>query len=160
MKIKGVAKVEFEIRFQERRIRAVREIVRLLRHGGRALIYAWARDQEGKEAETDAASYLRKNNMREMGKVAKCDTDFKLALPVHENRTNFRHADLLVPWKTNKKKQQEEENQHQTFHRYYHVFESEELKTMILDAVGCEVEIEDYYYDQGNWCAVMQKRKL
>ena len=42
-------------------------------------------------------------------------TECKIALPVHANRTNFKHNDLLVPWK-----RQTDSN---SFHRFYHVFE-------------------------------------
>ena len=76
----------------------------------------------------------------------------KITLPVHANRTNFKHNDLLVPWKT---------RQNASFHRFYHVFQQGELETLLNEALGQPEEffhIEALYYDQGNWCVSFQKK--
>ncbi len=75
---------------------SVMEMVRVLREGGRGLIYAWAKDQEhGKEK----SSYLaaEKNGDGESNESVMGERPF--GLPVHQNRTNFKHDDMLVPWK-------------------------------------------------------------
>ncbi|XP_058489186.1 alkylated DNA repair protein alkB homolog 8 isoform X1 [Solea solea] len=95
---------------QERRLAAVRELVRLLKPGGQALIYVWAFEQEYKK---QRSKYLKEQNkehpdehlgsindgqnphvhgMQDVNKV----TDGKLS--VHTNRTAFNTQDLLVPW--------------------------------------------------------------
>ena len=144
---------------QTRRIRCISEILRLLRPGGRALVYAWARDQERHKK---ASSYLKQKNPKaKEGKseateerAVKCAISQSLELPVHTNRTVFKHADLLVPWKT-KGKEAEVQNGGETFHRFYHVFEEGELEELILSVE--EASIVSSYYDQGNWCCVFQR---
>lgn len=73
-----------------------------------------------------------------------------ISLPVHTNRTQFKHNDLLVPWKL--KDQNQLKN---TFLRFYHVFQEKELDNL------CErlnnVEIVKSYYVQGNWCVIIKK---
>ena len=117
---------------------------------GRGLVYAWAREQAKDDKKSSYLLQCSSNNddndenTNKSQSVAKAaDTDFPLVLPVHKNRTNFAHADLLVPW--NKK-------QAGTFHRFYHVFEEGELETLVKGVPG--LEIEQTWYDQGNWCVV------
>ncbi len=140
-------------------MRAIREMVRLLRPGGRSLIYAWARDQKRKES-GDPSSYLKQGHDEEVisrapGEGSGGDLSIvvceKLALPVHRNRTDFKHSDLLVPWKKAGKGGPE------TLHRFYHVLEEGELEASVSEAVGDEVELEESYYDEGNWCVRLRK---
>uniref|UniRef100_UPI0037E70F68 alkylated DNA repair protein alkB homolog 8 n=1 Tax=Semicossyphus pulcher TaxID=241346 RepID=UPI0037E70F68 len=105
---------------QERRLAAVRELVRLLKPGGRALIYVWAFEQEynkqrskylkdqskehpenhssttknteGSQEPHGKVSTHLEDNIQDVSKV----TDAKLS--VHTNRTAFNTQDLLVPW--------------------------------------------------------------
>ncbi|KAK7071547.1 Alkylated DNA repair protein alkB 8, partial [Halocaridina rubra] len=98
---------------EERRIAAIKEIVRILRAGGRALIYVWAMEQKrGK----NISSYLKQNkatwkasgedNTRENSNLeirnhSSVSSDY---LPVHTNRTEFIEQDMLVPWKMKSQK--------------------------------------------------------
>ncbi|XP_077467622.1 tRNA (carboxymethyluridine(34)-5-O)-methyltransferase alkbh8 isoform X2 [Stigmatopora argus] len=103
----------------ERRLAAVKELVRLLKPGGHALIYVWAFEQEYKEQKS---KYLKNNNPTNdtcgvttapEGKSSACvrsnleDNKKKPAddctvthdkVGVHINRTAFNSQDLLVPW--------------------------------------------------------------
>ncbi|XP_077578046.1 tRNA (carboxymethyluridine(34)-5-O)-methyltransferase alkbh8 isoform X2 [Stigmatopora nigra] len=103
----------------ERRLAAVKELVRLLKPGGHALIYVWAFEQEYKEQKS---KYLKNNNpsndtcgvtTEPQGKSSACvrsnleDNNKKTAddctvtldkVSVHINRTAFNSQDLLVPW--------------------------------------------------------------
>jgi alkylated DNA repair protein alkB family protein 8 len=133
-----------------RRLQAVREICRVLRPGGRCLIYAWAKEQHRNE---QPSSYLKKKNNNNGGHVSGHENDgtqhgFPTMFPVHTNRTNFQHSDVMVPWK---KKGADEK----TFHRFYHVFEEAELERLVGGVDG--VTVEQSYYDQGNWCVVLKK---
>lgn len=74
--------------------------------------------------------------------------DEQLNLPVHTNRKQFQHQDVLVPWKL-----RNEENN--TFLRYYHVFEEHELENLCRRVEG--VHVCNSYYDQGNWCVLIKK---
>jgi len=49
----------------------------------------------------------------------------------------------------------QEDKSNATFLRYYHVFEESELKET-CQQIG-NVHVLDYYYDQGNWCVVLEK---
>uniref|UniRef100_A0A3Q3WZG6 tRNA (carboxymethyluridine(34)-5-O)-methyltransferase n=1 Tax=Mola mola TaxID=94237 RepID=A0A3Q3WZG6_MOLML len=122
---------------QERRLAAVKELVRVLKPGGRALIYVWAfeqeynkqrskylKDQKEENPEnhslTDEAS---ENSQEPNGKSSRHledehktvgnlqdvskVTDGKLS--VHTNRTAFSTQDLLVPWHLKEGRRQEEE---------------------------------------------------
>lgn len=125
---------------------------RVLKPGGRALIYAWAFDQNKDQT---PSTYLKQNasqnghhkvhnNKAEV--VANKADEFPLVLPVHTNRTDFQHSDVLVPWSTKNK---------DTFHRFYHVFHEGELSDLINKVPGAKVE--EVYYDQGNWCVIFKK---
>lgn len=128
---------------EERRRQAISEMARVLIPGGRALIYVWAKDQE---ADKTKSSYLKQNRKKNEDQIAEIDGE-DLPLPVHKNRTQFKHQDVLVPWKL---KGPSEQTDKQTFLRYYHVFEEHELKSLCEQIPGVSVLRE--YYDQGNWC--------
>lgn len=130
---------------EERRRQAITEMARVLVVGGRALIYVWAKDQE---ADKTKSSYLKQNRKKNEHQVAEIDGK-DLPLPVHKNRTQFKHQDVLVPWKL--------KGEEQTFLRYYHVFEQNELKRLCETVSGVTVLRE--YYDQGNWCVEFIKSK-
>lgn len=121
-------------------------MLRILRPGGRCLIYVWAKDQR---RGNKPSSYLKKNVIFS-NPESKQVLSGSLELPIHSNRMDFEHNDLLVPW-TRKGGDQT------TFLRYYHVFDEGELENLIQSAEG-DCTIEKVYYDQGNWCVIVQKR--
>jgi len=138
---------------EERRVAAIREMFRVLEVGGMFLVYVWAKDQKKKEMST----YLKqnKNNFKKKAQEqvpAYRDETGDFGLPVHVNRTQFKHQDVLVPWKI---KQSEDQGGDKEFKRYYHVFEEGELENLILKVDGLSV-IESFY-DQGNWCCIAKK---
>ncbi|XP_040439501.1 alkylated DNA repair protein alkB homolog 8 isoform X5 [Falco naumanni] len=188
----------------ERRLATIRELVRLLRPGGTALIYVWAMEQEyknqkskylkekngseDKEEEIDSGTAQRPlcdpmpdsssqvlarsdqplNDSKDEGCDAKPVADSRL--PVHTNRTSFHSQDLLVPWHlkggTKKKGEgvdtvllpagsKESQELSPVFHRYYHVFCEGELEAACR-TLDC-VRVQKSYYDQGNWCVVLEK---
>ncbi|NXK00211.1 ALKB8 protein, partial [Corythaixoides concolor] len=188
----------------ERRLATIRELARLLRPGGTALIYVWAMEQEYKNQKS---KYLKEKNGNKDKKEeintgmaqrplsdqmpdssgqdpahsdqvlsdskdedhdAKPVADSKL--PVHTNRTSFHSQDLLVPWHlkggTKKKGESvnvvsfpagsmESQELSPVFHRYYHVFCEGELEAACR-SLDC-VRVQKSYYDQGNWCVVLEK---
>ncbi|XP_019634528.1 PREDICTED: alkylated DNA repair protein alkB homolog 8-like [Branchiostoma belcheri] len=86
---------------QERRLKAVKELARLLKPGGRALIYVWAFEQEYKNVKSN---YLKDTKEHQNGDVGdKSSTrptqeQQGASLPIHVNRTSFKTQDMLVPW--------------------------------------------------------------
>lgn len=135
---------------RERRRRAISEMIRVLRPRGRCLIYVWAMEQHKDSANSLYLKYGKKSKEREKidrsginrEKISECH----LTLPIHENRTNFAHSDMLVPWK---KKNGE------CFLRYYHVFREGELAELCMEI--STASIKKVYYDQGNWCVILEK---
>lgn len=141
-------------------MQAVREMARILRIGGKALIYVWAKNQA---KDSRQSSYLRQNkrnaNLENVEIVPESEETQKFVegLPVHTNRTQFAHQDMLVPWKL---KGGAETNGADPlasveFLRFYHVFEEHELEELVGQVKG--VQVERSYYDQGNWCVVFKK---
>lgn len=177
---------------------ALRELVRLLRPGGTALVYVWAMEQEYNKKKS---KYLRENRVSQ-GKEQEMDSDAAAVpeslggqvpdvgdqdapccvaaipdcpgeggnasdvtdakLPVHTNRTSFHAQDLLVPWhhkgSPGKGKPVGAAGSRApgaVFHRYYHVFREGELEAA-CQTLSC-VRLLQSYYDQGNWCVVLQK---
>ena len=86
-------------------------------------------------------------------------------LPIHTNRTSFHSQDLLVPWhfKGNPGKDKHVEplgplgsrDPGPVFHHYYHVFCEGELEAAFQTLSN--ISILQSYYDQGNWCVILQK---
>jgi len=48
------------------------------------------------------------------------------------------------------------EKTNETFLRYYHVFEENELEQLCSEIP--DIVIKRSYYDQGNWCVIFEKQ--
>lgn len=133
---------------RERRQRAISEMVRVLRPRGRCLIYVWAMDQRKDSADSLYLKHNKKPKETEDQSAINHEriSEYHLTLPIHKNRTNFVHSDMLVPWK---KKSGE------YFLRYYHVFREDELTKLCTEIPAAS--IKEVYYDQGNWCVILEK---
>ncbi|KAI4488319.1 hypothetical protein M0804_005167 [Polistes exclamans] len=132
---------------EERRKKAISEMIRILRPYGKCLIYVWAKDQNRNSKQSNYLKYntnKRNDNGNDTCTLQK--TEQNLLLPVHRNRTEFTHSDMLVPWK-------KKSGDH--FLRYYHLFEENELP-MLCSEIPL-VSIKNTYYDQGNWCIILEK---
>ncbi|XP_066442332.1 alkylated DNA repair protein alkB homolog 8 isoform X3 [Eleutherodactylus coqui] len=147
--------------YMERRLAAVQELIRLLKRGGKALIYVWAMEQEYKK---NKSKYLKEGKTSNERIIPDAKSD--QTLPIHTNRTAFDSQDLLVPWhlKANNQARNNEattaKEEHQLlpgslYHRYYHVFCEGELETLCTRVTG--VTVRHSYHDQGNWCVVLEK---
>lgn len=140
----------------DRRVAALAEMSRVLVTGGRMLVYVWAKDQKRQEL----SSYLKQNkkNLQSSSPGSPGDTGARetgqFGLPVHVNRTQFQQQDNLVPWKL-KKAEGGGAGDDQVFMRYYHVFEEGELEQLVGLVEG--LQVEEGYYDQGNWCVIATK---
>ncbi|KAM5246568.1 tRNA (carboxymethyluridine(34)-5-O)-methyltransferase ALKBH8 [Ctenodactylus gundi] len=184
----------------ERRVAALQELVRLLRPGGKALVYVWAMEQE---YNNQKSKYLRGNRInpekkeeinndksthgllakqmpgvssqgsvpavpsvddaKEKGCRSRKVTNSEL--PIHTNRTSFHSQDVLVPWHLKTKPAKDKpvntfgpagsHDLSPVLHRYYHVFCEGELEAACRTLSN--VRILQSYYDQGNWCAILQK---
>lgn len=135
-------------------------MARILKVGGKCLIYVWARDQFRNHEKTSYLKQDRKNRKEDATVVDEEPSQTvaiaeEVSLPVHKNRTQFKHQDLLVPWKS--RMDESGNSDGDIFFRFYHVFEEGELQRLCsqLDYI----KILKYYYDQGNWCCVFEKIK-
>ncbi|KJH49056.1 methyltransferase domain protein [Dictyocaulus viviparus] len=118
-----------------RRQKAIREILRVLKPGGRACISVWAMDQTNSEY-----AKMRKN------KEPSLDKSQSNRLKVHDGK-EFVQQDMLVPWQIPDKGD--------TYLRYYHLFMEGELEKL-LRLVGC-CQINSIEKEQGNYIAVITK---
>nr|XP_003923799.2 alkylated DNA repair protein alkB homolog 8 [Saimiri boliviensis boliviensis] len=184
----------------ERRVAALQELVRLLRPGGKALIYVWAMEQEynkqkskylrgnrasqEKQEEMNSDTSVQRLLVEQMSDLGSRDSASSVPsinnsqegrcnsrqvsnskLPIHVNRTSFYSQDVLVPWhlKGNPDKGKPVEpfgpigshDPSPVFHRYYHVFREGELEAACRTV--SDVRVLQSYYDQGNWCVILQK---
>ena len=82
------------------------------------------------------------------------------------DRTQFQHQDNLVPWKLKGGEEEDEKVSQslsnvlaltvsQVLLRYYHVFEEGELEELVEKVE--ELVVVESYYDQGNWCSVLER---
>ncbi|RKP34011.1 uracil-5--methyltransferase TRM9 [Dimargaris cristalligena] len=120
----------------ERRLQAIRELVRILRPGGQALVFVWALEQKGKR------------------KFDQDHQDFMVPWVVPRNTASVSgvqtEAEVPPP---------EEAENDRVFHRYYHLFREHELETLITESdLNSAVEIADNGYDRDNWYVVLTKR--
>lgn len=144
---------------KSRRLEAIIEIARILRSGGLGLIYVWAKNQS---SNSKKSNYLRQrpnvDNNVEMSRKTSIQIDGisslenHLRLPIHVNRTEFLHKDILVPWKLKSKENSETS---MTFLRFYHVFDEFELEGLCAEV--SDIEIQESYYDEGNYCVIFKK---
>ncbi|XP_012693354.2 alkylated DNA repair protein alkB homolog 8 [Clupea harengus] len=171
---------------QERRLAAVTELVRLLKPGGRALIYVWAMEQEYNKQKS---KYLKDSGDKEntqpvvgegghsvkqspLPDVAeeKGSTESTPKLSVHTNRTAFNSPDLLVPWHL--KGEEKNTCKHGGGSSadakatpapapapVFHRYYHVFQKGELerLCSLVKDVEIRTSYHDQGNWCVVLEK---
>ncbi|XP_059059487.1 alkylated DNA repair protein alkB homolog 8 [Achroia grisella] len=131
-----------------RRVQAISAISNLLRPGGRALITVWAKDQT-------KSNYLCKSKLNKTENEHHV-TVGGLNLPIHENRTQFQHNDLLVPWKLRHKHDNKlSDKPESTLLRYYHVFEENELRDLCEEVP--QLSVVSSFYEEGNWCVICEK---
>lgn len=123
----------------------MKEIVRILKPGGRALITVWAKEQEIANKKSTYISKPSKTNPKDVCPIHGAETPNDEEIAVHQPRTEFQRADCLVPWTKPTEK----------LLRYYHVFVKNELEH-ILTRIK-DVRIVETYNDDGNWCVVFMK---
>ena len=172
-----------------RRLNAIAEIVRLLKPGGKALVYVWAMEQKHQNVKShyvtkkkSSATEMETEKQSEKMETTELENELGSAekrsqneqfIPRHVNRTPFAQQDLFVPWQrkikqskptdavekgfvSNCGKSDSTENG-DTFYRFYHVFKKGELEELCLKASD-QVDIVDSYFDDGNWCIIVQKK--
>ncbi|KAF6021374.1 ALKBH8 [Bugula neritina] len=105
---------------ESRRQAAIEELIRVVRPGGKCLIYVWAMEQSRPPtqhrddtssqvpAQGIASTYLKSGASDQCSDGKYMSTlDGHCQLPVHQNRTQFASKDMLVPWNLKKRSPKE-----------------------------------------------------
>lgn len=133
-----------------RRVALIEEISRILRIGGRAIITAWATEQE---------------DMKKVNKWEKIDAPSRAEQHALLSSPN----DYLVPWHLPLHRVEaaeltaggfaggeiDHEKQSIRFKRYYHLFISGELEKLVQ--LCRHAVLVDSFYDKDNWCIVIER---
>ena len=118
----------------ERRKQAIKELIRVVRPGGRVLIYVWAFEQHDKKFVDQDVFVPWNNQLKFEPKSQACDID-----------KNLNEAKQTVVYK-----------------RFYHVFKKGELEELVKECeheTKTPIEIKDSYYDHENWCIEILKKQ-
>lgn len=124
---------------RERRVAAWAETARLLRVGGRALLYVWAMERP---AGVPAPAPRRGNRGRKM--LAR----------------QFEAQDMLVPWHMRERRGGADEDRawadtDRVYMRYYHVYAQGELEAELAQVPS--LRVVEAFFDHQNWCAEVER---
>ena len=135
-----------------RRVGLIEEISRILRIGGRAIITAWATDQEDmkkleKWEKIDAPSRTEQH--------AALSSPNDYLVPWHLPLHRVEAAELTAPGGPVQGGEIDHEKQSIKFKRYYHLFISGELEKLVQ--LCRHAVLVDSFYDKDNWCIVIER---
>ena len=115
------------------RIQALKEIFRIVKKGGKILVYVWAMEQKQKKF-TEQDNFVPWHLQNKYENETKVET-----LENGPSIMKDQKIDCTV------------------YQRYYHVFYKGELED-IINKTGVEVEILKSYFDHANWCCIIKKK--
>ena len=128
---------------RSRRIRALSELIRLLRPGGQGLVYAWAFEQGLQDGDVGARAFPSQDvfvpfHLRCKGSEAK-----EVAGSLETARPGAPRVD--------------QDKRSLVYQRYCHLYKDGELEKLLLEAArtaenASRVRIVKSYYDMSNWC--------
>uniref|UniRef100_A0A914I4N5 Alkylated DNA repair protein alkB homolog 8 n=1 Tax=Globodera rostochiensis TaxID=31243 RepID=A0A914I4N5_GLORO len=158
---------------RRRRVRALSELLRVVRPGGRALVTAWALEQFSSGATSVPSIYASKmranktNEDDDAGDDLQAQVSSNIAmLRIHDGK-QFKQQDLLVPWSSSGDQrkddstggEQEQQKQQKDFFRYYHLFVESEFRNLVDSEFSNCCELESEFCDEGNWVIVLRKKE-
>ncbi|KAJ0411634.1 hypothetical protein ATCC90586_004103 [Pythium insidiosum] len=124
------------------RLAAVREVIRVLRVGGRGVIYAWAHEQQRssrRQFDPDRQDFMVPWNLDQ--RFARASDKQAAQGPAEQpEKTETETAAAAAPV---------------VVQRYCHMFKQGELEELVRDAG--DAEVEESYYDQSNWAVVLRR---
>ena len=115
------------------RMQALKEMFRIVKKGGKILVYVWAMEQKEKKF-TEQDNFVPWHLQNKYENETKVET-----LQNGPNIMEDKKIDCTV------------------YQRYYHVFYKGELEDLI-NKTGDDVEIIKSYFDHANWCCVIKKK--
>lgn len=143
----------------QRRLKALKELERVLHIGGKACVTVWALEQTQPGEASQNGVVVESIYLRNRTKNAHLETVEETSnlisnkLCVHDGK-NFRQQDMLVPWQITTSIN---ENQKQ-FLRYYHLFVAGELENIVKNELkNCKLVNNSEEYEQGNWAVIFEK---
>lgn len=145
---------------RQRRVKALKELERVIRKGGRACVTVWALEQKRTcgEAEkvVEESVYLQSRTRNAPLEIGVKSMDLNATkLCVHDGR-DFCQQDILVPWQLSSNNN--ESSNLKQFLRYYHLFVAEELATLVREELKDSKLVDNKEeYEQGNWAVVFEK---
>ena len=145
----------------ERRRLLVEETLRVLKPGGTALFYAWAKDQQsGRSGHVFPSPdvfvpfhqriHVAKETSLPLADAVlegACQSSADAKRPRDESESASSTAGLTAKFDTEKRAV--------VHQRYCHVYAEGELRSLVESVAGTVVL--DEYYDTGNWCVVVEK---
>eukprot|EP00210_Caulerpa_lentillifera_P001893 g1821.t1 len=122
----------------ERRLMILKELVRVLQPGGRALVTVWAQEQE--DFDKTISKWTRINTQ---------DYLVPWHLPLHrvEGQIAAQSQEGVI----------DHDKKTVVFHRYYHLYTKGELEGLCGELEA--IRIVDSFFDKSNWCVVLLKDK-
>ena len=164
---------------QERRVSALKEMQRILRPGGRALVTVWAKEQKYKDKQSfysnskkgAAAKKQLDTPEAEAQSAAEPSAAAAKEEGVHLFGKEFEKKDVFVAWhykpkpakkeKEGKVEASSEEPSNEAVGKegkvylcFYHVFENQELESLFQSVPGVRI-VESFY--EGNWCVIFER---
>ena len=119
----------------ERRVAAISECLRVLKPGGRALIFVWAFEQEGR----------RKFDKQDVFVSWKMPKEKYGLIKGEEEQTKSEEKQAKTT----------EEDRDETYHRYYHLFVKGELDSLVEQTKMAK--ILETGYDRDNWYVIAER---
>ena len=158
---------------EERRLQALREMLRVLRPGGELLVTAWAQEQEGDSRRRfDTQDVLvpwtlpqqwqegkeRKEEQQQQSEQAEAVSGSPPPATEEAQRVPREKKRYRTAEERKEAARREEERRRESdliVHRYCHVYVEGELEALLSRVPYCR--LLDRYYDKGNWVMCVQR---
>ncbi|KAK1436385.1 hypothetical protein QVD17_02164 [Tagetes erecta] len=140
---------------EHRRMKAIDELVRVVKKGGHVLITVWAVEQQDRslvDKWTPVMGEYVVDEVKEFGSVCQQEYFVPWHLPYHRAAAAAAESGDSVESGFGRK---DDRKGAIVYDRYYHVFCESELERLICGMKNAV--IVDQFYDKSNWCVILEK---